>query len=162
MIWIAVAIVAVLVVIQLVRPAMENPPVDPKMELSAIHPASPDVAGILQRSCNDCHSNRTVWPAYSHLAPASWLIASDVHRGRNAMNLSEWGAYAPERSQKLLRDMCSEVTDGEMPGFSYKLMHPSAKLSTADVQSVCGWTKNVVAQSASGPASSEAAEAEDE
>lgn len=155
MIWIVFAVVAVLLVIQLVRPVKQNPPIDPKNELSAVHPVAPDVAGILQRSCNDCHSNRTVWPAYSHVAPASWLVASDVNRGRRAMNLSEWGAYTPERSQKLLREMCSEVTDGEMPGTAYKLMHPAAKLSAADAQSVCRWTQNTASQRASDAAETE-------
>ncbi len=32
-------------------------------------------------ACADCHSNETNWPWYSHLAPVSWLIQSDVEKG---------------------------------------------------------------------------------
>src|SRR5579859_348069 len=49
-----------------------------------------DVRGILESKCGDCHSNQTHWPAYSRLAPASWLVEHDVHAGRSAMNLSNW------------------------------------------------------------------------
>jgi hypothetical protein len=147
--WTLLIAVGLLLVIQLIRPLKRNPPVNPQIELSAVHPVNAEVTAILQRSCSDCHSNRTVWPAYSHVAPASWLVASDVHRGRRAMNFSEWGSYAPGRSQKLLREICTEVTEGEMPGTAYKLMHPSAKLSPAEVQSVCRWTQTIGSSPAS-------------
>ena len=139
--WTLLIAIGLLLVIQLIRPLKQNPSINPRIELSAVHPVNPEVTGVLHRSCNDCHSNRTVWPAYSHIAPASWLVASDVNRGRRVMNFSEWGSYTPDRSQKLLREICAEVTEGEMPGTAYKLMHPSAKLSPADVQSVCRWTQ---------------------
>src|SRR6476620_11669074 len=40
------------------------------------------VGKILDRSCGDCHSNRTVWPWYSHVAPVSWVISKHVVEGR--------------------------------------------------------------------------------
>jgi hypothetical protein len=49
---------------------------------------SPEVAAILKRSCADCHSNQTIWPWYSYVAPVSWLVERDVRRGRDHMNLS--------------------------------------------------------------------------
>jgi hypothetical protein len=140
--WIVFLAVGLLLVIQLIRPRMQNPPVESALDLTAVLPVTPEIAGIFERSCNDCHSNRTVWPAYSRVAPASWLVASDVKRGRRAMNFSVWGSYAPEQSQKLISGICKEVTEGEMPGLPYKLMHPVAKLSAADVQSVCRWTQS--------------------
>jgi heme-binding protein len=84
--------------IQLVRPSISNPAVDPAREITAAHPMTPEVAAILQRSCNDCHSNRTVWRWYSIVAPASWLVSHDVREGRDALNLSEWTRYAPQSS----------------------------------------------------------------
>jgi hypothetical protein len=29
-------------------------------------------------SCRDCHSNSTVWPSYTEIAPLSWLIVQGV------------------------------------------------------------------------------------
>src|SRR5215475_15640323 len=109
---------AILAVIQVVRPARTNPPIDPKQEIHAKLNIEPTVAIVLARSCNDCHSNRTVWPWYSHLAPASWLVVSDVNRGRKALNFSEWSMYGASQQQKHLHEICKEVMEGEMLGLS--------------------------------------------
>lgn len=59
------------------------------------------------------------------------------------MNFSEWRSLATERQQKRLQETCSEVPEGEMPGKAYLLMHPRAKLTSAEVQSICRWTRTV-------------------
>ena len=50
----------------------------------------------MRRSCYDCHSHETTWPWYSHVAPASWLVAHDeldtndgsgAHAGGNKVTL---------------------------------------------------------------------------
>ena len=75
---------AILAVVQLIRPARTNPAIDAKQEIQAKLNIEPTVRTVLSHSCNDCHSNRTVWPWYSQVAPASWLLVSDVNRGRKA------------------------------------------------------------------------------
>src|SRR5258708_9895630 len=45
-----------------------------------------ETLGILQRSCQNCHSHNTDWPWYSYVAAASWLIEKDVHEARSHMN----------------------------------------------------------------------------
>jgi Haem-binding domain len=144
-IWI---VLVLLVGAQFIRPRRENPPVDSKLEIGTVHRLEPGVSGILERSCNDCHSNHTNWPRYSSVAPASWLVVSDVIRGRKAMNYSEWGHYPAERRQRLLGEICNEVTEGDMPGIPYMLMHPRARLTAAEVLAVCRWTRNVATASA--------------
>jgi hypothetical protein len=37
--------------------------------------------------------------------------------------------------------MCDDVTKGEMPEWQYLIMHRQAKLSSADIQAVCAWSK---------------------
>lgn len=138
----ALVLVVILIVIQTFRPSRKNPPIDPTREIAAVMTVDPIVAGIFGRSCNDCHSNRTVWPAYSQVAPVSWLVEYDVRAGRKELNLSEWGSYSTARKSKKLKEMCKEVTEGEMPGSMYTLMHPQAKLSGADVQAICRWAQS--------------------
>ena len=84
---------------QIIRPSRANPPIDQKRELHAVLPLDPTVASIFARSCNDCHSNRTVWPWYSQIAPISWLVAYDVRQGRQKMNFSEWDASGSKNSK---------------------------------------------------------------
>lgn len=140
----AIALLLVLVAFQIFQPARTNPQTDPKREIHASLAVDPAVASVWQRSCNDCHSHRTVWPWYSHVAPVSWLVVSDVNQGRKVLNFSEWAGYRPEEQQKQLSEICKEVSEGEMPGLSYTLMHRHAKLSTGDASAICGWTRTSV------------------
>src|SRR4030067_2438882 len=44
---------------------------------------------LAKRACFDCHSNETIWPWYSNIAPASWLIYYDAIEARRNFNFSE-------------------------------------------------------------------------
>jgi len=140
---IVLELVVFLAASQIIRPSRVNPPVDPAREIHAILPVDPAVASIFARSCNDCHSYRTVWPWYSGVAPVSWLLAYDVRRGRRKMNFSDWQERPGEPAQELVKEICTDVTEGEMPGRGYTLMHPEAAISPANVQAVCAWSRSV-------------------
>ena len=144
-IWIkaGVAAVIVLAAIQIVRPNRTNPTIHPAMEISSNSAVPAEVSAILARSCGDCHSHRTVWPWYSAVAPVSWLVAYDVTHGRQRINFSEWAARPADTNGKILAKICTEVTDNEMPGFFYPLMHPAARLSDYDKQAICQWTRSM-------------------
>lgn len=141
--WTIGAIILVLGIGQLIRPAHTNPPVALADTMQARLHVDPAVEAIFSRSCNDCHSNLTVWPWYSHVAPASWFVVYDVRRGREEFNISHWGAYSLEKQQELLKEICTEVSDEEMPGTAYTLLHPAAKLTTTDITSICTWTQTL-------------------
>jgi len=138
--WIAIILFVVFVGIQFVRPALTNPPVDESQTIVARAKVPPDVAAILDRSCRDCHSNKTVWPWYTHVAPVSWWLKNHVDHGRKDLNLSEWGKLPADRQDRKLRQICDEVQDGNMPLASYLPMHPAAKLSDQDKKILCDWT----------------------
>ena len=88
---------------------------------------------MIQRSCQDCHSYRTVWPWYSQVAPASWLLVKDVNEARRHLNFSEWATYPPRRAAHKLEEVCEMVFESkEMPLWFYVPLHPSGKLSDAD------------------------------
>ena len=131
--------VVVLVVAQFFPPARTNPEVDPSQSIHASLPLHPVVASALARACNDCHSNLTTWPWYSKVAPASWLVVSDVGRGRRALNFSEWNSLSFEKRQKLLPEICEEIAEREMPTEEYLLLHPRARLTRAEIDSICSW-----------------------
>ena len=102
----------------------------------------PRVVKILERSCQDCHSERTVWPLYSYVAPMSWMIENDVQRGRSHMNLSRWNGYPRERQQEILSNMSTLVRNRVMPLPRYLLLHPEAQLSEAEVTYLSQWAHN--------------------
>ena len=102
----------------------------------------PQVVRILERSCQNCHSEKTAWPLYSYLPPMSWIIERDVASGRGHMNLSRWNGYPPERQEEILSQMSSLVRNRVMPLPRYLLLHPEARLSDAEVDYLYQWAKS--------------------
>jgi len=88
---------------------------------------SPETRVLAKQACFDCHSNETEWPAYSTIAPVSWLVQHDVSEGRAVLNFSEW-----QRPQEEAKEAVEEVREGEMPLRLYALMHSHARLSASD------------------------------
>jgi cytochrome c551/c552 len=130
----ALALALFLVVAQAFRIDKTNPPVT--ADLNAPVP----VKEIMKRACYGCHSNETVWPWYSEVAPLSWLVASDVHEGRAELNFSEWGIYRSGQRLKHLKELREEVADGAMPPWYYVYpMHLETRLSGADRKTLFAW-----------------------
>jgi hypothetical protein len=130
---IVIAVIAVLVLIQLIPVQRTNPPVTADIQAPA------EVKAILKTSCYDCHSHETHWPFYSYVAPVSWFIARDVQRGRASLNFSEWGTHPEEVHEFLKQRIYEEVSHGEMPLRQYVLMHPSARISDAELNTLKQW-----------------------
>jgi Haem-binding domain len=99
----------------------------------------PQVVRIIERSCQNCHSERTEWPLYSYVVPMSWMIENDVKRGRSHMNFSRWNGYPPEKQQEILSEMSRLVRNRVMPLPRYLLLHPEARLSDVEVEFLYQW-----------------------
>ena len=134
--YILLGLLVAIVAIQFVPVDRANPPVDEALELDA----PPEVQAILERSCYDCHSNRTSWPFYSYIAPISWLVAHDVEEGREEMNLSEWYAMPAQRQIKLRHEIADEVLEEEMPLPIYLITHSDARISENQKQLLKEWS----------------------
>src|SRR5216683_7001806 len=72
-------------------------------------PVDPGVMQIVERSCQNCHSEKTEWPWYSYVAPMSWLVERDVGRARSRMNLSRWDEYTIDKQQGLLGRLSAAI-----------------------------------------------------
>jgi hypothetical protein len=138
--WLGIGLICLLILIQLKRPARTNPAVDAAQTIEAHTQMSPQVSAILDRSCRDCHTNKTEWPWYTNVAPVSWWVIDHVDHGRSHLNISEWGKLDRDKQDKGLREICDEVSDGLMPLPSYLPLHPQAKLSEQDKKTLCEWT----------------------
>jgi mono/diheme cytochrome c family protein len=116
---------AVLVVIQVVPygHAHANPSVvsEPAWD-------SEQTRGLAVAACFDCHSNETVWPWYTNVAPISWLAQHDVDEGRRVLNFSEW-----DRNYRGTDEAAESVREGEMPPLYYGWIHSDARLDADQV-----------------------------
>src|SRR6185295_662822 len=145
----AIVIVLVFAAAQLIRPERANPTTDATHTIQAQVGTTSELAAVLDRSCRDCHSNNTVWPWYTQVAPLSWLMARAVADGREAINFSEWASYQPDVQRTLLSVSCQDATSGKMPG-PYTLVRPETKLSPQDIETICAAARQAEANAAEG------------
>lgn len=145
----AIVALAIFAAGQLIRPGRANPATDPGRTIRASLGTASELPAVLDRSCRDCHSNETVWPWYTQIAPASWLMAQGVAEGRKAVNFSEWAGYSTDQQQGLLAASCVEVSEGRMPG-PYALLRPETRLSARDVETICAAARHADAKAADG------------
>ena len=132
--WSVVGLCVVFIMIQFVPVNRSNPPAQGDFR------GSPEVVSVLRRACYDCHSNETVWPWYSRVAPVSWVIAHDVNEGRAVLNFSTWNELSPEKQAEAMKESWEEVAEGKMPTWYYVALHPEARLSANDESVLRTWS----------------------
>lgn len=145
----AITAVGLMAVIQFVpaAPPKSNPSFDASRGFERVMQPSVEVSAILKRACYDCHSNETVWPAYSYVAPVSWLVQKHVADGRRHLNFSEWllPTEAAFTDWNGFEKICTEINTGNMPMAGYVKLHPAAMLTELDKKTVCGWVDGKLA-----------------
>jgi hypothetical protein len=127
--------------LQFIRPERTNPPIIEGESLESSTSVPKEINDILERSCNDCHSNKTNFPWYSNIAPISWSVVDHIRVGREELNFSKWNTYAKERKLRKLEEICEEIEGRHMPHNQYLWIHWDAKLSDLQIQKICEWTK---------------------
>ena len=100
---------------------------------------SPSVVPILNQSCADCHSNLVHRPWYAKIPVVSKLIDDDVLSGRQFMDLTKWSGYTRGRKLGYLAAIQYSIGTGHMPPARYWLLHPYARLSQQEADSVRNW-----------------------
>ena len=125
----------IFVIMQFIRPSRENFAVQKELEIKA----NEEVMTMLKTSCFDCHSNETVWPWYSQIAPFSWVISNHVTQGRKALNFSTWENYTPEQKEEKTKALF-RTAYASMPLESYLYIHEDAKLTKEQRKIIRDWT----------------------
>jgi len=145
--WVLLVLVAGFLLLQLANPARTNPPIVPGHDISATTNAPPpQIAALLHAACYDCHSYETKWPWYSHVAPMSWLIASDVKGGRRRVNFSDWPNDHPDWAARRWENISEQLDYKEMPPAKYTMMHPEARLTDVQRKELIRWADTMAAK----------------
>ena len=88
--------------------------------------AFPDeVNELLVSACYNCHT--------------TGAKAEDAVK---ALDFKEWDKYKLTKQVALLGDICKMLEEGKMPPKKYLEYNPDRKLSEAEKQLICDWTKN--------------------
>ena len=134
---VAAVLVAATIAGQDVAPAGARRPVDSSHSIQA-QPGTPAaLAAVLTRSCGDCHSSSMVRRWYTRVPPFSTLMARGAREGRKALDFSEWTRYTAEQQRGFLLASCASATLGTMPMKPYLRFRGDARLSSADVETIC-------------------------
>ncbi len=132
-----IVIVGLFVILQLIPLNQTNPAVIQDVSAPA------DIKAILKTSCYDCHSNETVWPWYSRVAPGSFLITRDVVQGRKHLNFSDFSEMDVFDSTDIADEILEVLEEGEMPILPYLLLHPDASLSDSETKALMTWARTL-------------------
>ena len=140
-----IAAAIVVVAIQFVPVERSNPTADPALQVEA--PART----LLRHACYDCHSQQTVWPWYSRVAPISWLVAHDVHAARRIINFTLWQQYSARKKSFASIKALEEIEEGGMPPLQYRWIHRDARVPADALPRLRAWADSLH-QADTGPA----------
>ena len=133
------SIIGIIILMQVYPVSQPKVTLDNPNDLLVTTKVPDEVAIMLKTACYDCHSNETIYPWYSYVAPVKWLVNRDTRVGREELNFSNWAAMNKMDQASVLSDISDEVSEGEMPMKIYPIMHAEAKLSDADRQAIADW-----------------------
>jgi len=140
--YILLLLLAGFIVLQFFGIEKTNPEFDASKDLITITKPPAKVAQMLRSACYDCHSNETIWPWYSNIAPVSWMLEEHVTDGRDNLNFSFWGEFDAEDRIYVLEEMIEEIELGNMPIPGYLITHSDAKLSESEQELFIEWIRS--------------------
>ena len=129
---ILMVLLAVLILIQLVRPQKNTAAIPAGKAFVDTFKVSEQVNAILAVSCYDCHSNNTDYPWYSEIQPMAWFMDKHIKDGKEKLNFDELPSYGSRRLNSKFTQITKQVEQGKMPLNSYLWMHGGARLSMED------------------------------
>jgi len=139
---ILLGLLAALVIIQFIRPE-KNDSNDQQNHVSTKYEVPAEVATILKGACDDCHSNKTEYPWYANVQPAAWWLSGHIEDGKRHLNFSNFTTRPIAVQNHKFEEVIELVENKEMPLPSYTWLglHPEAKLTDAQRQTLVNWAK---------------------
>jgi hypothetical protein len=140
---ILIVLLAVLIVIQFIRPK-KNKAEGPQPNFIGNKYAIPsDVNAILVKACNDCHSNNTSYPWYANLQPIHWWLDKHIRDGKRHLNYDEYTNRSARYQDHKMEETIEMVEGGSMPLNSYTWTHKDAKLTAEEKKKLIDWANSV-------------------
>lgn len=138
---VGIVLVGGIVLIQFFQPERNLGNVDTENDLVTVTMVPDSLATILKNSCYDCHSNWTEYPWYSYISPVSWYLEKHIRKGKEELNMSDFGNLEKGMKIGVLADVCDVMESGSMPLKSYLVIHKSALVSEAEKKAICSWSE---------------------
>jgi len=143
---ILITLLVILVVIQFFHPAKNISTSRPANDIELAYNEPENVRTILDKACNDCHSNNTRYPWYNNIQPVAWWLESHVSDGKRGLNFNEFTTYRISKQYHRMQDIIDEVKEGDMPLGSYTLIHADARLTGQEKTTLTDWANGIRSQ----------------
>lgn len=132
--------------IQFIRPTRNEFSLVTVNDISRQYYLPDAVKNILERSCNDCHTNYTRYPWYTNIQPIGWWMQEHIDDGKRSLNFSKFGSYTPKDQDHVMEEFREVIEKEEMPLKSYLWMHGEAQLSPKEKALLIDWAKKLQAE----------------
>jgi hypothetical protein len=140
---IILALLIVLIIIQFFHPGKNASTAKSPSDIAVLYPVPQNVASILDKACNDCHSNNTRHPWYNNIQPIAWWLDDHIREGKRELNFNEFASYRIGRQYRKLEEVIDQVKKDEMPLGSYTFIHTDAKLTDEEKASLTQWAQAI-------------------
>jgi hypothetical protein len=140
---ILIGLAILVILIQFFRPS-KNLSDDTSKDISTLYNVPDDVKVILQRACNDCHSNKTVYPWYAEVQPVEWWLNDHIVDGKRHFNLNNFTSLKVAVQKKKMEECMEQIKKNEMPLDSYTWINKDAILSEADKKTINTWCSSII------------------
>lgn len=130
------------IIIQFFRPAKNAGEEIAANQIAAVQQVPDEIQQMLKTSCYDCHSNTTRYPWYSKIQPFAWFLDDHIVEGKKELNFSVFATYPAYRRYKKFKEIGKEIKEGDMPLFSYTLIHRDAVLNADQKSDLVNWAAN--------------------
>ncbi|AGA77866.1 heme-binding domain-containing protein [Echinicola vietnamensis] len=138
-------LLVIFIIIQFFRPEKNDSNAQPA-PLSADYVLSNEVSSILEKACDDCHSNHTNYPWYANVQPVAWWLDGHIKDGKRHLNFDDFTNAPIARQNHKLEEVIEVIEEGEMPLNSYTAlgMHSEANLTEEEKAVLIDWAKNQI------------------
>lgn len=139
-------LLGIFVIIQFFRPQKNISTGLQANNISTKYTVPATVKSILEKSCNDCHSNNTRYPWYNTIQPVAWWLKQHVNEGKQHLNFDAFTAMPVWRQHHTLEEIEEQIKENEMPLPSYTWVHKNAILTNAEKEELYNWVAATRAQ----------------
>ncbi len=136
----------ILIVLQFFHPTRNRSDAAQTAYIGNTYAVPASVKTILQKACNDCHSNNTDYPWYSYVQPVDWWLNNHIVDGKRGLNFDEFTNRRPRSQYHKLEELIDQVKEGKMPLNSYTWIHKNAILTIAEKDSLETWATAIRTQ----------------
>lgn len=134
---------AIFIVMQFFRIDKVNPKVNIDEDFLTVYKIDEQTKNIIKNSCYDCHSNETVYPWYSNIAPISWMIKHHIDEGKEHVNFSTFSKYNNEQKEHIIEECVEVLEHKEMPLAGYVVFHKNAQLDSQQNENLISYFKSL-------------------